>query len=76
MAVIHPDEDSQFVISQGKTTYRSGITDITGVKMLNNSMAPTDKLKKCINAEMDLNSPRAKGMLNYAKRIKKISSTK
>ena len=76
MAVIHPDEDSQFIISQGKTTYRSGITDITGVKMLNNSMAPTDKLKKRINAEVDLNSPRAKGMLNYAKRIKKISSTK
>ena len=76
MAVIHPDEDSQFKISQGKTTYRSGITDITGVKMLNNSMAPTDKLKKSIDAEVNLDTPRAKGLLNYAKRIKKVSSTK
>ncbi len=76
MAVIHPDEYGQFIISKGKTTYRSGITDITGVKMLNNTMAPTDKLKKRIKAEEDLNTPRAKGLLNYAKRIKKVSSTK
>ena len=73
MAIIHPNEDSQFKINQGKTTYRYVFTDITGVKMLNNSMAPTDKLKKELEAEDDLNSPRAKGLRNYAKRIKKIS---
>ena len=37
-------------------------------------MAPTDELKKRINAEVDKSSLRFKGLLNYAKRIKKVSS--
>ena len=32
-----------YKISHSKTTYKSGITEITGVKMLNNSMTVTDK---------------------------------
>lgn len=65
-----------FKISHCKTTYRSGTTDVTGVAMLNNSLAPTDKLKKRIAAEDDKATPRVKGMLNYAKRIKKVSNSK
>lgn len=65
-----------FKISQAKTTYRSGITDVTGVEMRNNSLAPTDKLKKRIDAEDDKTTQHVKGMLNYAKRIKKVSNSK
>lgn len=67
---------SGFKISQGKTTYKSGITDITGVKMLNNSMTMTDKIKASIEKEEDKTSPRAKGLLNYKERIKTISKSK
>lgn len=74
MTIIHPDEDSQFKISQGKTTYRSGITVITGVKMLNNSLAVPDKLISIIEKESD--SPRRKGLINYALRVKKVSKGK
>ena len=76
MSIIHPDEDSQFKISQGKTTYRSGITVITGVKMLNNSLAVPDKLVSKIEMEEDSDSPRRKGLLNYALRVKKVSKGK
>lgn len=69
-------ESYGFKISYGKTTYKSGTTNVTGVAMLNNSLAPTDKLKKKIDAEEDKNSLRVKGMLNYSKRIKKFSETK
>lgn len=65
-----------FKISQGKTTYRSGITDVTGVKMLNNSMTVTDKFKNALSQEVDDNSPRVKGMLNYKNRIDKVSNIK
>lgn len=65
-----------FKISHGKTTYKSGTTDVTGVAMLNNSLAPTDKLKKRIDAEDDKSTPHVKGMLNYSKRIKKVSNSK
>ena len=76
MSIIHPDEDSQFRISQGKTTYRSGITVITGVKMLNNSLAVPDKLISKIEKEKESDSPRRKGLINYALRIKKVSKGK
>lgn len=65
-----------YKISQGKTTYKSGITEITGVKMLNNSMTVTDKFKATYVNEKDLTSPRAKGLLNYKKRIKAVSRAK
>lgn len=65
-----------FKISHGKTTYKSGIAEVTGVKMLNNSMAVTDKFQKTISKETDESSPRVKGLRNYKERIKKISHSK
>ena len=69
-------ESHDFKINKGKTTYKSDITDVTGVEMRNNSLGPTDRLKKRIEAEEDKTTPRAKGMLNYSKRIKKVSNSK
>ena len=66
----------RFKISQGKTTYKSGITDVTGVRMLNNSLTVTDKFIVAIEKEVDKSSPRAKGLLNYKKRIKIPSKSK
>lgn len=63
-----------FKISQGKTTYKSGITEVTGVKMLNNSMTVTDRFKFAFSKETDVNSPRVQGMKNYKVRIAKLSS--
>jgi len=63
-----------FKISQGKTTYKSGITEITGVKMLNNSLTVTNKFNNAYERVEDKSSPRAKGMINYKDRIKKVSS--
>lgn len=62
-----------YKISHLKTTYKSGITEITGVKMLNNSMTVTDKFRvKCAN---ELNSEATiKGLQNYKSRVKEISS--
>lgn len=65
-----------FKISQGKTTYKSGITEITGVKMLNNSMTVTDKFSSVWGEVEDMTTPRAKGLLNYKERLKKISKQK
>lgn len=70
---IQPEVPRGFKISHGKTSYKSGITEITGVKMLNNSMTITDKLKAKIEAEGDENTPRVKGMRNYEKRVSQIS---
>lgn len=67
---------SAFKISQVKTTYRSGITDITGVKMLNNTMTVTDKFNSVFDNEEDKTTPRAKGLINYKERIKAISKAK
>lgn len=74
--IIETIVSSGFKISQGKTTYRSGITDITGVKMLNNSMTVTDKFDNSLAKENDLSTPRVKGLLNYQKRIWLISKSK
>ena len=63
-----------FKISQGKTTYKSGITEITGVKMLNNSLTVTNKFNNAYERVEDKSSPRARGMINYKDRIKKVSS--
>ena len=65
-----------FKISQGKTTYKSGITEVTGVKLLNNSMTVTDKFKIALSKETEDNSPRIKGMRTYKTRISKISDSK
>lgn len=76
METIQPAESRGFKISHGKTTYRSGITEITGVKMLNNSITVTDKLRIKIEVEEGLETPRVRGMLNYANRIKFINGFK
>ena len=65
-----------FRINHGKTTYKSGLSDITGVKMLNNSLTVTDKFKRKIAAVDDKETLRVKGMLNYVQRIKKVSTMK
>lgn len=65
-----------FKISQGKTTYKSGITEVTGVKMLNNSMTVTDKFKSTFSNETDFDSPRVQGMKNYKERVAKVSKSK
>ncbi len=65
-----------FKISQGKTTYKSGITEITGVRMLNNSMTVTNKFKNALSKETDMSSARVRGMNNYKERIAKISGSK
>lgn len=65
-----------YKISQGKTTYKSGITEITGVKMLNNSMTVTDKFNNAYEKETDKTTLRAKGMKNYMERIKKVSEVR
>ena len=69
-------EFHDFKINKVKTTYKSSITDVTGVEMRNNSLGPTNKLKKRIEAEDDKITPHVKGMLNYSKRIKKVSNGK
>lgn len=74
--IIETITSNGYKISQGKTTYRSGITDITGVRMLNNFMTVTDKYETAIAKEEDLTSPRAKGLLNYKERIKALSKAK
>ena len=44
--------------------------------MLNNSLAVPDNLITKTEAEKNQNTPRCKGMLNYAYRIKKLSKRK
>lgn len=73
---IQPEIPRGFKVSHGKTSYKSGITEITGVKMLNNSMTITDKLKAKIEAEGEEHTPRVKGMRNYANRVMRISKGK
>lgn len=73
---IQPEVSRGFRVSHAKTSYKSGITEITGVKMLNNTMTITDKLKSKIDAEGDEISPRVKGMRNYAKRVAQVSNSK
>lgn len=65
-----------FKISQGKTTYKSGITEVTGVRMPNNSMTVTEKFKNAYAKEENDTSLRKRGMKNYKERINKISDSK
>lgn len=65
-----------FKISLGKTTYKSGITEVTGVKMLNNSLTVTEKFKNALAKEVDDSTPRVQGMKNYKERVAKVSMSK
>ena len=68
--------DNGFKISQGKTTYKSGITEITGVKLPNNTMTTTDKFRKKYMDIDSLSTSSKNGALNYKNRIKKLANTK
>ena len=74
--IVEVIKSHNFRISHGKTSYKSGITDITGVLMLNNRMSVTGKFKDALAKETDENSLRVRGMNNYKERIAKISTTK
>ncbi len=66
-------EEDGYRISQNKTTYKSGITEITGVKMTNNSMTTTSKFNlKYKNADNMPVSTKT-GMEQYKNRIKNIA---
>lgn len=74
--VVEMIQSAGFKISQGKTSYKSGITTVTGVKMKNNALAVPDKILSAISSEQGVQTNRARGLLNYAKRIKDVSARK
>lgn len=59
-----------FRISQNKTTYKSGITEVTGVRLPNNSMTTTKKFKEKYDNKETLSAATIKGMDQYKNRIK------
>lgn len=65
-----------FRISQNKTTYKSGITEVTGVRLLNNSMTTTKKFKEKYDNKETLSAAAVKGMEQYKKRIKSLADGK
>ena len=65
-----------FRISQNKTTYKSGITEVTGVRLLNNSMTTTKKFKEKYDNKETLSAAAVKGMEQYKKRIKSLADDK
>lgn len=73
--IIQVISEAGYKISHTKTTYKSGITEITGVKMLNNSMTVTDKFRVKFSNETNSDSTK-QGMQNYKDRVKEISSKK
>ncbi len=62
-----------FRISQNKTTYKSGITEVTGVRLLNNSMTTTKKFKEKYDNKETLSAATVKGMEQYKSRIKVLA---
>ena len=62
-----------FRISQNKTTYKSGITEVTGVRLLNNSMTTTKKFKEKYDNKETLSAAAVKGMEQYKSRIKALA---
>ncbi len=62
-----------FRISQNKTTYKSGITEVTGVRLPNNSMTTTKKFKEKYDNKETLSAATIKGMDQYKNRIKIIA---
>ena len=73
--IIQVISNAGYKISHSKTTYKSGITEITGVKMLNNSMTVTDKFRVKFSNETNSDSTK-QGMQNYKDRVKEISLKK
>ena len=69
-------EEDGFRISQNKTSYKSGITEITGVRSLNNSMTTTRKFKEKYAQKSFLSESTIRGMDQYQRRVKNISDNK
>ena len=69
-------EEDGFRISQNKTSYKSGITEITGVRSLNNSMTTTRKFKAKYAQKSSLPESTIRGMEQYKRRVKSISDSK
>lgn len=68
--------DDGYRISHSKTTYKSGINEITGVQNLNNAMTTTEKFNMKYSHKEIFSETTVKGMDNYKSRIKQISSNK
>lgn len=66
-------KNSGYKISHGKTSYKSGITEITGVRLPNNSMTITNKFREKIENTVSLSEASLQGMINYKDRIKQLS---
>lgn len=65
-----------FKISQQKTTYKSGIKEITGVRLPNNTLTTTKQFKyKYFDIE-SLPDNRRRGVENYKQRIQRISENR
>ena len=69
-------EEDGFRISQNKTSYKSGIAEITGVRSLNNSMTTTRKFKAKYAQKSSLPESTIRGMEQYQRRVKSISDSK
>lgn len=64
-----------FRISQNKTSYKSGIVEITGVRSLNNSMTTTRKFKQKYEQRGTLSKATVQGLEQYRRRVKEISKS-
>ena len=62
-----------FKISQQKTTYKSGIKEITGVRLPNNTLTTTKQFKYKYSDIESLPDNRRRGVENYKQRIQRIS---
>ena len=71
--IIQIIEDGGFRISQSKTSYKSGIKEITGVRILNNAMTTTKKFKKKYDQKDSLPKSTVQGMEQYRERIKSLT---
>lgn len=69
-------ERDGFRISQNKTSYKSGIVEITGVRSLNNSMTTTRKFKQKYEQRGTLSKATVQGLEQYRRRVKEISDQK
>lgn len=68
-------ERDGFRISQNKTSYKSGIVEITGVRSLNNSMTTTRKFKQKYEQRGTLSKATVQGLEQYRRRVKEISKS-
>ena len=69
-------ERDGFRISRNKTSYKSGIVEITGVRCLNNSMTTTRKFKQKYEQRGTLSKATVQGLEQYRRRVKEISDQK